>query len=166
MRVSAEGLQLLLPDGLAASAVADTLAAEIPIVTSKANMVERTFWDTFDGRLHGAGLALVEAGRRLALVDAKTYAELAAEPLKRGATALLAGDLGAGPLRERLEPLIEMRALTAIVRVRSRHLPVNVLDELGKIVVRLRVEEPSAVGRRRRARRRAVAVARRRGPRL
>jgi CHAD domain-containing protein len=144
--VPAEGLQLLLPDGLGASAVADTLAAEVPIVTSKAHIVERTFWDTFDGRLHGAGLALVEAGRRLALVDAKTYGELAAEPCKRGATALHAGELGAGALRERLEPLIEMRALEPVVRVRSRQLPLNVLDELGKVVVRLRVEEPAAVG--------------------
>jgi CHAD domain-containing protein len=143
--VSAEGLQLLLPEGLAASAVADALAAEVPIVTSKAHVIERTYWDTFDGRVHGAGLALVEAGRRLALVDAQTYAEQAAEPLKRGATRLLVGDLGAGPLRERLESLIEMRALAPVVRVRSRQLPVNVLDGLGKIVVRLRVEEPFAV---------------------
>jgi CHAD domain-containing protein len=143
--VPGEGLQLLLPDGLAASAVADALAAEVPIVSSKAHVIERTFWDTFDGRVHGAGLALVEAGRRLALVDAKTFAEQAAEPLKRGATRLLAADLGTGTLRERLDPLIEMRALEPVVRVRSRQLPLNVLDDLGKIVVRLRVEEPSAV---------------------
>ena len=63
---------------------------------------------------------------------------------KRGAGRLLAGDLAAGELRERLEPLIEMRALTPVARVRSRQLPLNVLDELGKIVVRLRVEEPTA----------------------
>jgi CHAD domain-containing protein len=143
--VPAEGLQLLLPEGLAASAVADTLAAEVPIVTSKAHMIERTFWDTFDGRVHGAGLALVEAGRRLALVDAATYAEVAAEPLRRGASTLLAGDLGAGTLRERLESLIEMRAIAPVVRVHSRQLPLNVLDDVGKIVARLRVEEPSAV---------------------
>ena len=40
---------------------------------------------------------------------------------------------------------IEMRALTPVARVRSRQLPLNVLDDLGKIVVRLRVEEPTAV---------------------
>jgi len=39
-----------------------------------------------------------------------------------------------------------MRALTPIVRVRSRQLPLNVLDDIGKIVVRLRVEEPTALG--------------------
>jgi CHAD domain-containing protein len=48
-------------------------------------------------------------------------------------------------LRDRLAPLIEMRALTPAARVRSRFLPLNVLDDVGKIVVRLRVEEPVAV---------------------
>jgi CHAD domain-containing protein len=143
--VPAGGLQLLLPDGLSASAVADRLAGEIPLVSTKAHTIERTFWDTFDGRVHGAGLALVEAGRRLALIDAGSHAEHAAGALARGATRLLAGDLPAGPLRERLAPLIEMRAITPVARVRSRQLPLNVLDELGKIVVRLRVEEPVAL---------------------
>ena len=38
-----------------------------------------------------------------------------------------------------------MRVLSAVVRVRSRLLPVNVLDDLGKVVVRLRAEEPTVV---------------------
>jgi CHAD domain-containing protein len=137
--------QLLLPDGLAAAAVADALAAELPIVTQRAHTIDRTFWDTFDGRLHDAGLALVAAGGRLVLADATTSAEQAAGELPRGAARLFAGDLPAGPLRERLAPLVEMRALTPAARVRSRFLPLNVLDDVGKIVVRLRVEEPVAV---------------------
>ncbi|HEV7805267.1 MAG TPA: CHAD domain-containing protein [Solirubrobacteraceae bacterium] len=139
-------LQLLLPEGLSASAVADALAAELPIVSQKAHTVERTFWDTFDGRLHAAGLTLVAAAGRLALADAATYAEHAGEIHRRPAARLFAGDLPAGALRERLEPLIEMRAVSPIARVRSRQLPLNVLDDIGKIVVRLRVEEPTALG--------------------
>jgi CHAD domain-containing protein len=143
--VTALGLQLLLPAGLSASAVADALAAEVPIITQKAHTIDRSFWDTFDGRVHDAGLALVDAGGRLAVTDPTTYAEHAGETRKRGSTRLLAGDLPPGALRERLEPLIEMRAITPIARVRSRMLPLNVLDDVGKIVVRLRVEESTAV---------------------
>jgi CHAD domain-containing protein len=139
-------LQLLLPEGLSASAVADTLAAEIPIVSQKAHTIERTFWDTFDGRVRGAGKALVGAAGRLALVDATTYAEHAGELLRRGTARLLAVELPAGELREQLLPLIEMRAVLPVVRVKSRQLPLNVLDDIGKIVVRLRVEEPTAFG--------------------
>ena len=136
--------QLLLPDGLAAAAVADALAAELPIVTQRAHTIEKTFWDTFDGRLHDAGLTLAAGAGRLVLADAASSAEQASEALPRGAKRLFAQDLPAGPLRARLAALAEMRALTPIARVRSRHLPVNVLDDLGKIVVRLRVEEPLA----------------------
>jgi CHAD domain-containing protein len=139
------GTELLLPDGLVAASVADALAAELPIVTQRAHTVDRTFWDTFDGRLHDAGLALVAGGGRLALADARTSAEQAAGQLPRRAVRLFIADLPAGPLRERLAPLIEMRALVPAARVHSRFLPLNVLDDVGKIVVRLRVEEPVAV---------------------
>ncbi len=145
MGVENRALHLLLPDGLAASAVADTLAAEIPIVSHRAHTIERVFWDTFDGRLHRAGLVLVEAAGRLALSDAATAVERVGETHKRAGARLLAEDLPAGPLRSALIAVIEMRAVTPIARVRSRQLPLNVLDDLGKIVVRLRVEEPVAV---------------------
>ncbi|MDX6676196.1 MAG: hypothetical protein QOE31_248 [Solirubrobacteraceae bacterium] len=141
-----ETLQLLLPEGLSAAAVADALANEIPIVSQKAHTIERTFWDTFDGRVHARGMALVAAAGRLALIDATSYAEHAGELHRRPAARVFAGDLPAGALRERLESLIEMRAVTPVVRVRSRQLPLNVLDDVGKIVVRLRVEEPTALG--------------------
>jgi len=143
--VETRALHLLLPDGLAASSVADTLATEIPIVSHKAHTVQRVFWDTFDGRLHGGGLALVEAAGRLALTDLRTGAERAGAMHRRGARRLFAADLPAGPLRDELAGVIEMRALAPIARVRSRQLPLNVLDEVGKIVVRMRVEEPAAI---------------------
>ncbi|MGI9099342.1 MAG: CHAD domain-containing protein [Solirubrobacteraceae bacterium] len=137
--------QLLLPGGLAAAAAADALAGTLPIVTQSAHTMQRTFWDTFDGRLHDAGLVLVGSGGRLALTDATSSAEHAAGKLPGGAVRLFAAELPAGPLRDRLAPLVEMRALTPVARVRSRMLPLNVLDDIGKIVVRLRVEEPVAL---------------------
>jgi CHAD domain-containing protein len=143
--VPTEPLQLLLPNGLSASAVADTLAGEVPIVSQKAHTIERVFWDTFDGRVHGAGLVLAASGGRLTLSDAATSVERAGDTLKRGTARLLAGELSPGELREQLAPLLEMRAVAPVARVRSRLLPLNVLDDLGKIVVRLRVEEATVV---------------------
>ncbi|MDP1849711.1 MAG: CHAD domain-containing protein [Solirubrobacteraceae bacterium] len=137
--------QLQLPDGIDAAGAADRLAAHVAVVTHRAHRADRTFWDTFDGRLHAAGLVLVDNGSRFALVDGATYAEQAAADHARGLRRLAAVDLPAGPLRERLEPLVEMRVLTPVVRVRSRLLPINVLDELGKVVVRLQAEEPTVV---------------------
>jgi CHAD domain-containing protein len=143
--MDARGIQLLLPDGLTASGTADRLAGLVPVATQSAHSIDRTFWDTFDGRLHGAGLALADAGNRLVLMAATTYAEQASGDHVRRARRLLIDDLPPGALRDALAPLLEMRALTPIARVRSRLLPVNVLDDVGKIVVRLRAEEPMAL---------------------
>ena len=143
--MDARGTQLLLPEGLSASGAADRLAGLVPVVTQAAHSIDRTFWDTFDGRLHAAGLALADAGNRLVLMDATTQAERASGDHVRGARRLLLEDLPAGALREALAPVLEMRALTPIARVRSRLLPVNVLDDVGKIVVRLRADEPAAL---------------------
>ncbi|HEV2785069.1 MAG TPA: CHAD domain-containing protein, partial [Solirubrobacteraceae bacterium] len=136
------GTQLLLPDGLSASGAADRLAELLAVAAQRAHSLERTFWATFDGRLHRAGVALAEAGGRLVLMNASTYAEQASADHARSVRRLLLADLPAGVLRERLAPIVEMRALTPIARVRSRLLPIDVLDDLGKIVVRLRAEEP------------------------
>ncbi|MBA3748932.1 MAG: hypothetical protein H0W96_15780, partial [Solirubrobacterales bacterium] len=144
--MATETMQLLLPDGLAAAAVSDALAVRVAIVSQQAHTIDRTFLDTFDGRLQRAGMALAATAGRLALLDAASSIEHAAQTHKRVQKPLLATDLPRGALRGRLEPLIEMRALTPIVRVRSRQLPLNVLDDIGKIVVRLRVEEPTALG--------------------
>jgi len=139
------GIQLLLADGLSAAGAADRLAGLVPVVTQRASTIDRTFWDTFDGRLHKAGLALAVVGRRLVLLDAASHAEQASADLPRGARRLLLEDLPAGALRERLAPLVDMRALAPIARVRSRLMAINVLDELGKTVVRLRAEESVAL---------------------
>ncbi len=139
------GTQLLLPRDLSASAAADRLAAVVPLVTQRAHSIDRTFWDTFDGRLRAAGLTLAGAGNRLVLTEAETHAERASGALPRGARRLLSDELPAGALRDALAPIVELRALTAIARVSSRFLPINVLDDLGKTVVRLRAEEPTVL---------------------
>ncbi len=143
--MDARGTQLLLPDGMSGSAAADRLAALVPVVTERAYSIDRTFWESFDGRLQRAGLALAEAGGRLVLIDAATHAEQAGAEHPRAARRLLLEDLPAGALRDRLAPILELRALTPVARVRSRLLPINVLDDLGKIVVRLRGEQSAAL---------------------
>ncbi|HWI07293.1 MAG TPA: CHAD domain-containing protein [Solirubrobacteraceae bacterium] len=138
---------LLLPDGVTASAAAGRLAALVAVAAQRAHSVDRTYWDTFDGRLHRAGRALAQTADRLVLMDAATHAEQASAEHRAAARRLLVGDLPPGALRERLAPIVAMRALTPLARVRSRLLPIDVLDDLGKIVVRLRVEEPAVVPR-------------------
>ena len=108
--------------------------------------VQRTFYDTFDGRLHEAGLALLHADGRLALVSADSYGERAAAPFEESPARLFAADLPDGRLRELVTPIVEMRALTPIARTRSQLLTLRVLNDDSKTVVRLVVESSTAQG--------------------
>ena len=123
--------------------------------TSKAHTIERTFWDTFDARVRGAGLALVDADGRLALPDATTHAEQAAGP-GRGAAGCSPPTSPAGALRDRLEAILEMRARVPVARVAAAG-ALRLLDDERKTVVRLRARSRALAGdgRPRRAARRA-----------
>jgi CHAD domain-containing protein len=141
-----DGAQYLLPEGLDPASVTGALGAHLDVEADGGRSADRTFYDTFDGRLHDEGLVAVHDAGRLSVVDAAAYGERASAPVEGRPERLFATDLPPGSLRELLEPLIEMRALTPIARVRSRLDGLRVLDAERKTVVRLSVEEPTLVG--------------------
>jgi CHAD domain-containing protein len=141
--MAGEGAQYVLPDELDLAAASDELAARLDVQVGPARMLERTFYDTFDGRLRGAGVVLVHEQERLALVEGAGYAELAAADHPEPPERLLASDLPAGRLRDLLGPIVDVRALIPIAWVRSRARRLKVLNEDAKTVVRLAVEEPT-----------------------
>ena len=153
-------MEYLLPEGADARAV---LGAHLDVRAGRARDGDATFYDTFDGRLHAEGVTLRHAGGRLALLDRATGEELASAEAP-AARRLFDADLPE-PLRERLAPVIEMRALLPVARVRARRLPLAVLNDDAKTVVRLAVETHDgargrvAASRRARLRRRARARA-------
>src|SRR4051812_25053696 len=130
----------LLPAGVDTTRLAERLQVRAGRTTSST----ATFYDTFDGRLHAGGVTLRHEGGMFALLDRASEDVLAWGP---GAAArrLFDRDLPDG-LRERLAPVIEMRALTPVARVRSRRQPVAVLNEDRKTVVRLTLEEHALAG--------------------
>jgi CHAD domain-containing protein len=144
--------QYLLPEALGVTEASDALASHLTVEGDGAGGAERTFYDTFDGRLHAAGLALVHDGGRLALVDGATYAERAATEQAKAPQRVLAIELPAGPLREALQPVVDVRAAIPIARVSGRRRALRVLNDDAKTVVRVAVEAPALVlpGRRRR----------------
>ena len=140
-----EEIQYVLPDGLTADVATEQLAAHLAVESERARTVDRRFYDTFDGRLHANGLTLTHEDGRLVLADAAGEARNVAEepsPPRR----MFAADLSPGPLRQALQPITDIRALSPIARVQSRMHPLRVLDDETKTVVRLRVEEPTLVG--------------------
>lgn len=98
-------------------------------------LTTRVVLDTFDGRLH-------EAGLRLELVDAPTPA-LVLRQLGAGAVATLASssapswpsELPPGPFRTRLQSVTQERALMPLLTVRSRVTTARRCDRRDKAVV-------------------------------
>jgi CHAD domain-containing protein len=138
-----ECAQYLLPDALGAASASDALAARLNVEVGRLRSVDRTFYDTFDRRLHAAGLVLVHADRRLALLDGSGYAERAGDERPDPPDRVLAIDLPGGRLRDLLLPIVDVRALIPVTRIHSRARPLQAVNDDGKTVARLVIEEPT-----------------------
>ena len=92
-----------------------------------------TLLDTFDGRLHRAGLRLhAEGSERVELVlsgEGTAPAHLSVDAVPR-----VPADLPAGPFRSRIAALVDVRALTPQLRVGSHRTRGRLRDAAGKVV--------------------------------
>src|SRR4051794_37566359 len=144
--VAPGALELELPDGLDEAGALALLATRLRVQAARPRTADRVLLDTFDARLRAAGLRAEWPARRatvrkLALHEAGVAvrrADVADAPV-----ALRA--LPPGPLRERLAPVLEERALLPLARVRSRTVSVAVLNDDDKTVARLVLERPTLV---------------------
>ena len=123
------------------------LGAQVSLRSEPLERVERTFYDTFDGRLHAAGRACLSEGGRLALFegDGTPGREIASVAFADEPEQISPLELPSSALRDALVELVEVRALLRVARVRSRRRTLAVLDDLQKTVVRIVVEQPVAV---------------------
>ena len=100
----------------------------------------RTFYDTFDGRLHAKGLVLVHEELRFALREGARERAGLAHP-EKAPERLVVDDLAEGPRRAGRAPVCGVRAGEATRTVRGRRRRLRVLDGERKTVVRLVAEE-------------------------
>jgi CHAD domain-containing protein len=137
-----------LPSTTGPEALVDALRERFAVLEGAPSKADRVVYDTADRRLRAAGIEIglerARGGARLVLL------EPGSPPLSETVQRrrhFLVGDLPAGPLRDRLEPLVEMRALLPVAGVRSRSRHLNVLDGQEKTVVRLELEHAEATAR-------------------
>ena len=106
--------------------------------------VRRLWLDTFDWRLYAAGLMLEQSSR--AGHTELTLRRLDGDPVASGTGPAhwpaLAGSLAPGDLRERLARLAGIRALLPVARAVSAVRGLRVLNEDGKTVAWLAVDQP------------------------
>ena len=114
--------------------------------------VRRTWLDTFDWRLYRSGLTLeLTAGGPGLLTltgrDGEVIAVLAegasGDPVSRIRWPAGLGALPAGPLRDRLDPVVGIRALLPVARAASRVREQRVLNSDDKTVARITIDQMS-----------------------
>ncbi|MHB1010891.1 MAG: CHAD domain-containing protein [Propionibacteriaceae bacterium] len=126
-------------------AITAALSQRFTVVTGPARSVRRARLDTFDHRLSAAGLVLLhQSGRdgdELLLVDGETKLS---EPIENLRWPSLADALPAGRVRERAAPVTGIRALIASSPESRRLRRLDLLNEDGKTVARVEVDEPGS----------------------
>ncbi|MFW5970170.1 MAG: CHAD domain-containing protein [Halofilum sp. (in: g-proteobacteria)] len=133
-----ESTAWILPSAVA-DAPADLLPGDADASPEAATREDWTWLDTFDWRLERAGLRLLEVRE-----DGRRWRELRRREdgrvLRLGEPGgCFADDIEPAALRDRLSPVMEMRALLPVVRLRVQRRLYPVRDARGKIVVRLSV---------------------------
>ena len=131
---------LLLPDQMTLRGAEEALAGALAIENGAQGEHLRNYYDTFDGLLHAAGLSLVHEDGMLSLVERETGLVRTSLATPPPSMPVFAVDLEAGPLRDALRELTDLRALLPLVQVQARERRMSVLDGERKTVVRLALE--------------------------
>jgi CHAD domain-containing protein len=134
-----------VPDGTSTEDLVAALRQALPVVAERPVSRRRTFYDTFDWRVHGAGgvLEVEEDGTGARLVWRTAEGdERATAPAPPGLR--LAGDLPDGPVRDALGPVLDVRALLPVAKVRTTTTVLRVLDDDEKTVARIAVDRDVA----------------------
>jgi CHAD domain-containing protein len=142
--MTAMSTEFVLPKGVDAAGAEALLSVRLRLDRGATEVVDRVFYDTFDGRLHAAGLRLADDGLALTVVNGSGEVARAAS-LDSDRSRVFASELPAGRMRDVVAPIVEMRALTPLARIHSRLRPLRVLDAVEKTVVRLVIEEPTVL---------------------
>jgi len=138
----------VLPPELTAAQARQFLEQHLDLEWDARELVDRAYYDTFDGLVRVAGMTLVCEGDRLVLRDGEDR-ERAAVDWSSDGVPVQAADLPPGAMRDLLARVIDVRAATVLVRVRVRRQVLRVLDGERKTVARIDIEEPALTDHRR-----------------
>lgn len=138
--------------------IAAALEPRFRVVQETRRHTRQVWLDTFDWRLHAAGLVLRQMtgpGAGELVLTTCAGETVLSQPLATGSTAIggpaarrarwpaLLSAIPDGPLRDRLGPVIEVRALLPLARSEGTLTQLRVLDDELKTVARITVEAAS-----------------------
>ena len=136
----------MIPDEDAMEGLKAGLRDEFFALAETSETTELTVYDTFDWRLFQSGLHLVRQADRITLIDAETDLPVDRLTLGRGKPLRFHADLPPSGISQRLEAVMEMRALMPMITIHTTRDMVAVLNEDEKTVVRLQLATSGLAG--------------------
>ena len=130
--------------------IAAALQPRFTVVRETSRRARQVWLDTFDGRLQAAGLVLrqvagFDSGSGDLVLSTSAGADVACEPVRAPRWPGLLDVIPAGPLRDRLDPVVEIRALLPLARAEGTLTELRVLNRQCKTVARITVDAASLV---------------------
>jgi CHAD domain-containing protein len=126
----------------------DRLVDDLGLVAAPAERFELIYYDSFDWCLHAAGLILQHIrssdSEELQLLRLSDLAVVAVQPMAKPA-ARFAAQLPVGEIRDRIEPLLGIRAFLPLACLRGSGICLRQEDREGKTRVRLYLESFSVL---------------------
>ena len=132
-------LKFNLPDGLYEKQFIRQLADQYTIIKEPAVAERFSIYDTFDWRLFNKSLILHSSGNKLFLRKL-TKGEIL-HSVEFSKAPVFIRDFPDGELKDKLAPIIKMRALIQLVEFHSRVTPYRIFNPDEKTVARLAYEE-------------------------
>ncbi len=143
----ASPLNFVFPASFSVDAFIHHLMQSFPLHEQAETTCQRTYYDSFDWRLYARGYTLsIETSngeRWLNLHQEKGY--VSQQRLPGHPPPRFVWELPDGPIRTKLAPLLDMRALLPLTEIHSRYWHLKWLNKDGKTVLRITIEQNQTV---------------------
>jgi CHAD domain-containing protein len=133
-------------DGPVPRRIAAALEPRFTVVQETRRRERQVWLDTFDWRLHAAGLELRQVNSThpgQLVLTTQAGEPVASQPLPAPRWPSLLGAIPEGPLRDRLDPVAGVRALLVLARTEGTLTWLRVLDSEKKTVARISIQDVS-----------------------
>ena len=136
-------IEFTLAESLGLEALQSAVEKHTRVLAQPSRTVYRSYYDSFDWRLYHSGLTLEDTqdGNQHILLLQTAKARQRDIQLKLKSVPRFSGELPPGPFRHLLEPVLEMRELVPMARIRSKIHTLRILNKNDKTVAYLTVEE-------------------------
>jgi len=143
--LSTDQVSFRLPEGLSALELEQRLGSRFGATFSPETIEAKTFYDSFDWRIHQSGGSYQTAGLGPRRVHLWREADgLVRHRLHHPGDPGFPDDLPPGPLRDDLAAVLSMRRLLPVVHSSLRVRTLAILDDEQKTTVRVRIERGSS----------------------